>query len=74
MGNEVETTVYCYSDYTYAQKPIAFLYNGERLEVSAIEAEWISPEGRGFKINTPEGRHFKLFYNQIGDRWQIIPT
>jgi hypothetical protein len=74
MGDEVETTVFCHSGYTYAQRPLAFLYHKERLEVVTVEAEWASPEGRAFWVNTSDGRQFKLFYEQTGDRWLIIPT
>jgi hypothetical protein len=74
MGDEVETTVFCHSGYTYAQRPLAFLYHEERLEVDTVEAEWVLPEGRTFLVTTSDERRFKLFYEQTGDRWLIVPT
>ncbi len=72
MGDEVGDQVFCYSGYTYAQRPHAFILNGERLDVAAIETEWISPGGHGFKVNTSDGRRFKLSYDPGRDQWQII--
>lgn len=74
MGNEINAAVICHSGYTYAQRPTAFFVDGERLEVSRVESEWTSPNGRGFKVCTPDGRLFKIIYDEPGEQWSIIPT
>jgi hypothetical protein len=76
MGDQVSSreTVICYSGYTYAERPVAFFAEGQRLEVSGVETEWASPSERGFKVRTEDGRRFKLIYNEPGDQWQVIPA
>ena len=76
MGDEVtaRNVVICYSGHTYAGRPLAFFAGGQRLEVSGVETEWASQEGRGFKVSTQDGRCFKLFYDEFGDQWQVIPA
>jgi hypothetical protein len=76
MGHEVNVSgdVICYSGYTYAERPVAFFSEGQRLEVDDVESEWASPAGRGFKVRTQDGRRFKLTYDQLGDQWQVVPA
>jgi hypothetical protein len=76
MGNEVSgsNVVICYSGHCYAQRPLAFFAEGQRLEVSGVETEWASPSQRGFKVRTGDGRRFKLIYNESGDQWQVFPA
>jgi len=76
MGDEVSTenAVICYSGAFYAQHPVAFFAEGQRLEVSGVETEWASPSQRGFKVRTEDGRRFKLIYNETEDQWQVIPA
>ena len=76
MGHEVNVNgeVICYSGCTYAERPVAFYVEGQRLEICGVDSEWASPAGRGFKVRTRDGRQFKLFYDQPGDQWQVTPV
>ncbi|MEJ5202278.1 MAG: hypothetical protein WHV66_08585 [Anaerolineales bacterium] len=66
--------VVCHSGFTYAERPTAFWWEGELLEVSAVETEWRTPQGRGFRVRTPQGQRFELFYNEHNDEWEITPV
>lgn len=65
------TTVWCYAGSSYAQRPLAFLWQGQRLEVAAVAAEWRTPDGKTFVVRTPDGQVFKLFYNHRLELWQV---
>jgi hypothetical protein len=73
MGREVTNLVECHSDYQYAEKPTALHWEGQRIEILAIEAEWRTPEGRFFKVLCREERRFELFYSETKDDWTIRP-
>ena len=66
-----ETRVECHSGYTYAQRPKAFEWQEERLEVHIIRATWLLPEGRRFRVHTEDGRAFDLTYLEEEDTWTV---
>jgi hypothetical protein len=66
-----EELVECHSGYEYAQRPTALRWQGERLEVEAVEAEWRIPGGRRFRVRTRNGLVFELFYGELYDEWRI---
>jgi hypothetical protein len=74
MDNGDPDRVECHSDYSYAQKPIALRWEGQRLAISAVEAEWRTPDGHSFRVLTTDGRHFELFYGELYDEWHINPV
>jgi hypothetical protein len=63
--------VECHSGYTYAERPIALHWEGERLPIVEIEARWRVPGGRRFRVRTEDGRVFELSYAELHDEWQI---
>ncbi len=65
--------VTCHSGYTYAQRPISFVWQNEQVEVVSIQAEWISPEGKTFRVYTQEDLAFDLCYAAQADAWTITP-
>ena len=76
MGSLVE----CLSGFTYADRPVALTWQGRRLEIIAIRAEWRSPEGKHFRVSTKDGLEFELSYCETdqktpegtsGNQWQI---
>ncbi|HMD89337.1 MAG TPA: hypothetical protein VKF38_09260 [Anaerolineaceae bacterium] len=74
MGGDVTPPqVKCYSGYQYAERPLAFDFGGQRLEVAVIEAEWRKPNGHGFRLSTKNGLKFELFYDELLDEWQVNP-
>jgi hypothetical protein len=67
----MSTLVECRSDYAYAQRPTALHWDGRRLEVEAVEAEWRTPEGKGFRVRAAGGHRFELVYVEASDEWHI---
>jgi len=67
MTNLIE----CHSGYTYADHPIALHWQGERLEVAAIEAQWHVPDGKHFRVCTRDDQVFELVYSEGHDEWQV---
>lgn len=63
--------VKCRSEHTYAQHPVAFAWEGERLEVESVEAQWQTPGVKHFRVRTAEKGTFELAYNLEEDQWQI---
>ncbi len=71
MGNELNTPVECHSGYAYAERPTALHWQGQRLEIIEIEAEWRAPGGRCFRVRTLGNHRFELIYNEKDDEWKI---
>lgn len=67
------SAVECRSDYAYAQRPVALTWEGRRLEVAGVPAEWRTPAGKHFRVRVAEGRVFELTYVEPLDEWQIQP-
>ncbi|MGA2489667.1 MAG: hypothetical protein ABSF99_05705 [Anaerolineales bacterium] len=67
MGELVE----CHSGFTYADRPVALTWEGQRLEIVQILAEWRSTEIKHFRVRTSDGQVFVLAYSQTTDEWQI---
>ncbi len=63
--------VECRSEHAYAQRPTAFEWDGERLEVESVEAQWQTPGAKHFRVRTAEMGIFELVYDQNENRWKI---
>lgn len=71
MGDELKDLVECHSGYEYAERPVALHWQGQRLEIEAVEAEWRIPGGRCFRVRCAEDHKFELFYGELYDEWRI---
>jgi hypothetical protein len=71
LGHALSATVECYSGSRYAERPLAFTWEGQRQEITAVEAEWRTPAGRTFQVRTREDLCFLLAYDEARDDWQI---
>ena len=58
MGDELKDLVECHSGYEYAERPVALHWQGQRLEIEAVEAEWRIPGGRCFRVRCADDRKF----------------
>lgn len=67
----MENRVVCRSEYQYEQTPTAIVWDGQRLEIDAILAEWRSPQGKGFRVQTGGAGMFELFYDAVSSSWDI---
>jgi len=61
----------CYSGYEYAERPRALRWQGTRLEIESVEAEWRIPGGKRFRVRTLDGEVFELFYGELYDEWRV---
>ena len=71
MGKELESEVECYSGSAYAERPIAFRWEGQRLYINDIQDRWRAPGLLCFKVAIEDGRRFELIYNELNDVWEI---
>ena len=70
MGEELGQ-VECHCGARYGERPLAFFWQEERLEVKEILAAWRSPQGPCFRVLSHTGQIFELFYNEDQDHWLI---
>jgi hypothetical protein len=63
--------VECHSGFTYADKPVALTWEGLRLEIVDIPAQWRTPDERHFRVRTSNGQDFELSYREAANEWQI---
>jgi hypothetical protein len=68
----MDELVECHSGFTYADKPVALTWEGRRLEIFEITAQWRSPDERHFRVRTSNGQEFELSYREADNEWQII--
>ena len=63
--------VECHSDYTYAERPVALTWDGQRLEIVKILAQRRTPDEKRFRVRTSDGQEFELSYHETVNEWQI---
>ena len=63
--------VECHSGSSYAERPVALSWEGQRLEIAEILAEWRTPGGKHFRVRTNGGQTFELSYGEASGEWQI---
>jgi hypothetical protein len=68
----MENLVECHSGFDYAEYPVAFHWEGQRIKIETIIAEWRTPEQKIFRIQTEDGGIFKLVYDQTLDAWDVV--
>jgi hypothetical protein len=69
----MQEIVECRSDTSYAERPMAFYWQGQRLVVAALLASWRTPQEKWFRVSLPDGQIFELGYSEDLDRWNIAP-
>ena len=67
----MDELVECLSGFTYADKPVALTWEGRRLEIVVITAEWRTPDERHFRVRTTNGLDFELTFGEAVNEWQI---
>ena len=63
--------VECRSDHSYVGYPLAFFWQGKRLEVVQIISEKRDPEGYSFRVLTEELGCFDLHFDLLTDEWSV---
>jgi len=70
----MDAVVECYAGYRYPERPRAFRWESERVEVEEVERQWRMPSGPTFRVRTADGRRFTLAYDEAADSWSIRPA
>ena len=65
--------VTCYSGVEYVEYPIAFEYQGERMQVAEILARHRHPKGKSFRVRSANSFIFEMEYDEASDAWLIEP-
>ena len=63
--------VECLSGHTYADRPIALWWQGERIDIARIDARWRIPGEHYFRVHTENDLLFELCYIEQEDAWTI---
>lgn len=63
--------VECHSDFEYAERPTALIWESHRLSVEKIFEANLTPDGKRFRVQTSDGQIFELIYNELYDEWRI---
>ena len=63
--------VECHSGYEYAERPTAVWWQGQRLAVAELEAQWRISGGKKFRVRTVNGQVFELLYVELYDEWRV---
>lgn len=63
--------VICRSDTAYAERPVAFEWQGQWLDVSKITSRWREPAGLFFRVQTADLAQYELVYNLPMDSWKV---
>jgi hypothetical protein len=66
-----KTEVTCYSGYTYAERPVSFLWRDKKYEIEEIEKRWLEPGKRLFRVRTVDNKSFQLCYNETEQHWLL---
>jgi hypothetical protein len=67
----MSANVECHSGYAYAERPVAFHWQDERLVIADLLSQARTPEGRRFLVRTQDGQEFELLYLENTDEWKI---
>ena len=69
--SETGELVFCRSEVDYAERPLALVWQGQRLAVVEVLTRWRTPEEQAFRVLCEDQRVFDLFYNLARDCWSI---
>ncbi len=51
-----------YSGHSHAERPVAFTWNDKCYQVENVIAEWRTPDGKIFLVQTTDGQKFELIW------------
>ena len=61
----------CYAGGRYPERPRAFLYRGEWLDVAEVGRRERTPQEMRFRVRAADGRRFWLTYDALRDTWSV---
>ena len=62
-----------YAGASYPERPVAFEWEGQWLEVSELLRQARTPEGLRFAVLAEDGRRYRLDWGAKTDEWAIMP-
>jgi hypothetical protein len=68
MGDQV-VEVACYSGASYAERPEAVIWRGQRLSIARILKDQITPTGKSFNVILDNGWSIRLQYLNQQTQW-----
>jgi hypothetical protein len=66
--------VECYSGSRYAERPKAFYWQGDRLEIEEVQDRWRTPAGLCFRVRAGQNQIYELVYQEHSGNWQVRPA
>jgi hypothetical protein len=64
--------VRCYAGASYPERPVAFEWEGQWLEVAELIRQARVPEGLLFEVLAEDGRKYRLDWDPRNDEWVIM--
>jgi hypothetical protein len=64
--------VECVAGASYPGSPRAVFWEGNRLEIERILAQWRTPRGIFFRAEASDGRVFEMCYEEDTQRWCVV--
>lgn len=68
----MKQVVECYSGATYAERPMAVHWQGQRLDVEQVLRSWRTPDGPGFEVIVTGGQKLRLVYDDMNELWTVM--
>jgi hypothetical protein len=59
----------CYSGASYAERPKALFWQGEKIKISQVLQSQQNPDARSFEVLLDNGLVVRLYYLISDDRW-----
>ncbi len=69
MGERIAVSVRCHSGYTYAQRPVQVLWQGDWQDVEEVINEWQTPLGKAFKVICRNQAVLELHFCEATEEW-----
>jgi hypothetical protein len=63
--------VFCRSGHEFADRPTAFIWEGERLQIDELVARWRTPYGKRFLVRIGGNRIFTLVFFESSATWRV---
>jgi hypothetical protein len=63
--------VHCYAGASYPERPVAFEWEGQWLEVAELLRQARRPEGLLFEVQAEDGKRYRLVWDAETDEWTV---